>query len=92
MRQILIKNLSKVLIRVWAFACASQRIRRYVLAILSILGLYDVARLFYWRLDTIVCRSDGRGIGVKDKTHLTPGARRIYADLKAAIPKNQESR
>ena len=84
-----------VLRRVRTFINTHPKFRRWVLAASTRLGLYDIARTSYARLTAATYRSGVRGqhsFVVKDIAHLTPRARRIYADLKVAIEKNREAR
>ena len=69
------------------------KFKRNTLVMLTSLGLYGMARTCYARLMAATNQSGlgmGRNFTVKDIAHLPPRARRIYADLKAAIEKNKE--
>ncbi len=68
-----------------SFIKRQPKLRRYVLAIINKLGLYGIARTLYAR---VVYGTDIRGTHnfiPTDLPHLTPRARQIYANLKAAI-------
>ena len=90
------KHIAKaVLRRVRTFINTHPKLRRCTLAAITRLGLYEVARTSYAWLTEASYRSNVRGphnFVIKDIAHLTPPARRIYADLKAAIEKNRETR
>lgn len=84
-----------ILRRGLAFIATRPKFRGYVLAITRRLGLYPLARAVYARLVAASYRSgmrDPYGFIPIDIAHLTPRARQIYADLKAAIERRQKEK
>ncbi len=65
------------------------KLRRYALAVIYRLGLYGIARRLYARIAGTSIRGQYSFIAT-DHAHLTPRARQIYADLKAAIAQHKK--
>ena len=90
------KQFAKAVLRhARTFINTHPNVRRCALATISRLGLYEVARTSYAWLSAATYRSGVRGqhnFIAKDIAQLTPRARRIYEDLKAAVDKNSETR
>lgn len=69
------------------------KLQRYVLAIIRKLGLYQHARAIYARMtpaSSQANKSSPYGYIPTDIAQLSPYARQIYADLKAAIERREK--
>lgn len=63
--------------------------RKYLLAVINRLGLHGIARTLYARFSGIGFGGPRNAVPA-DIAHLTPRARQIHADLKAAIAGRQK--
>lgn len=79
----------EILRRGLSFVNSHPRLRQHTLAIIQRLGLYTIARAFYSRLKGAPYRSSMRGSYGSTPADLSPRARQIYANLKAAIEHKQ---
>lgn len=87
------KRIIKALLRrVLSFINSQPRLRRYVLAIINRLGLYDIACRLHARLSAALCRSGPYSFIPTDAADLGPHALHIYSDLKTAIERGQKEK
>ena len=80
--------------RARSFITSQPKLQRAVLVIITKLGLYGIVSRCYVRLTMASQRLGVRDTQIfvpKDITHLSSRARRIHADLEAAIEKRGES-
>lgn len=77
-----------ILHRGLSFINKHPALQRYILLITRTLGLYPLARTIHARLTTSI--RTPYGFTPKDIAHLSPRARQIYFDLKAAIERHQK--
>lgn len=76
-----------------AFLKHHPRLQRYVLEIIRRLGLYSLMRDIYVRATHDSSRSNTgnpHGFIPTDIAHLSPRARQIYSDLKAAVERHRK--
>jgi O-antigen chain-terminating methyltransferase len=84
--RILLKRLvNRIPRRVLSFINRRPKLRRYALAIINRLGVYSFARALYARVAYGTGIMGTQNFISTDIAHLTPRARQIYANLKAAI-------
>lgn len=87
----LLKRLVKALLRrVLSFINNHPKLRQYVLIIINRLGLYGMACTLYARTAYGEGMRGPHNFIPTDIAHLSPRARQIYADLKAAIDRRQK--
>lgn len=76
-----------------SFINKHPKLQQYALAIIRKLGLYPLARAIFARATPASNQADKRsiyGFTPTDIAQLSPHARQIYADLKAAIERRQK--
>ena len=89
--QVLFRRVAKALLRRGlSFVNRHPQSRRYLLALINRLGLYGFARTLYARFRSDICFGGRRNVLPADIADLTPRARQIHADLKAAIERRQK--
>jgi len=91
---VIFKRILKALLRRgFLFINSHFKLRQCGVAVIQVLGLNTFARAFYWRLNCVADKSSTRrqyGYIPTDVAHLTPRARKIYADLKDTIGRRQK--
>lgn len=83
----------RILRRGVAFIAAHPVLRQHTLTVVRKLGLHSVARKVYTKLAAAIHNlnaSSSQAITPTIIAHLTPRARQIHADLKAAIERRQK--
>jgi hypothetical protein len=91
MDKALAKKLGKSMAQqVFSYISARPGLRYRCINAASKLGLYEPLRLMYRKFRGHRFAGHHHSPAAKSLAHMTPRARRIYADLKAAIEKNKE--